>query len=217
MDGFVFFSAIQMSSHQCEQTFCPGRSKKDPHKSSLSCHQLFLLIGIQFPFAKNLHTVSFVEELKHGINTYRQPLEANLGSLQWLHNRIHKNSTSQWRDEIVKDLGDSISSQITSSPKVLGRPHSACHSEEHRLELPAHTRTIEARAAYFTLLHNFHFHWKQFHSERSSDAELFLFFIEIIEVDPWIWSVSLPFFASSLSPIHLQTLYLSILVHHQTI
>ena len=85
------------------------------------------------------------------------------------------------------------------------------------MELPAHTRTIEARAAYFTLLHNFHFHWKQFHSERSSDAELFLFFIEIIEVDPWIWSVSLPFFASSLSPIHLQTLYLSILVHHQTI
>ena len=98
---------------------------------------------------------------------------------------------------------------------MLGRPHSACHSEEHRLELPAHTRTIEARAAYFTLLHNFHFHWKQFHSERSSDAELFLFFIEIIEVDPWIWSVSLPFFASSLSPIHLQTLYLSILVHNQ--
>ena len=58
MDGFVFFSAIQMSSHQCEQTFCPGRSKKDPHKSSLSCHQLFLLIGIQFPFAKVLHTAS---------------------------------------------------------------------------------------------------------------------------------------------------------------
>lgn len=56
--GLFFFSAIQMSSHQCEQTFCPGRSKKDPHKSSLSCHQLFLLIGIQFPFAKVLHTAS---------------------------------------------------------------------------------------------------------------------------------------------------------------
>ena len=104
---------------------------------------------------------------------------------------------------------------MTSSRKVLGRPHSACHSEERRLELPAHTRTIEARAAYFTLLHNFHFHWKQFHSEILSDAELFLFFIEIIEVDPWIWSVSLPFFASSLSSIHLQTLYLSILVHQE--
>ena len=46
-----------MSSHQCEQTFCPGRSKKEPHKSSMSCHQLFLLIEIQFPFAKNLNTV----------------------------------------------------------------------------------------------------------------------------------------------------------------
>ena len=52
----VCFWCIQMCSHQCRQTFYPIHSKKEPHKSSMSCHQLFPLIGIQFSSGKKRST-----------------------------------------------------------------------------------------------------------------------------------------------------------------
>lgn len=81
MDWMVCFWCTQMCRHQCGQTFPPIHSKKEPHKSSMSCHQLFPLIGIQFSSVKkhrcNAHNRSLTKEVKHCINTLRAHFEAN--------------------------------------------------------------------------------------------------------------------------------------------
>ena len=49
MACFLVHTNVQPSGRQ---TFYPIHSKKEPHKSSMSCHQLFPLIGIQFSSGK---------------------------------------------------------------------------------------------------------------------------------------------------------------------
>lgn len=82
--GWCVFWCIQMCSHQGRQSFYPIHSQKEPHKSSMSCHQLFCLIGIQFSSAKKApcrlqcttNNRSLTKELKHWNNILNAHFEA---------------------------------------------------------------------------------------------------------------------------------------------